>query len=486
MTGVPVNKDAALAATAEGSARSGRLAATDEAAGRRLLWAAAAVIALVLAATTAVILSLRESALDAAEANIARINFLLAETLEGAFQTIDLTLAEIAAAAGAGGRGSDAEQRDWLRGRVAALPLVQRLSFSDAGGRVVGTSENTVLTQTSVADRAYFTALRDRAESEPVVSEPVQSRANGQWSFIVARRISGADGAFAGAVWAAISLDALDRLFAAVAPELDARVTLLRRDLIMLARHPYIPGLYGQSMASTPTFTGLFAHGRNVGSGRFYSALEQRDRVAAGRYLERYPFVVSVAAAESTILTAWRQLAVGLATAALAVAGGFGALFWVVDRQTRRLRAGTAALAASDADLHDERARLSSVIDTASDGFWEWHLETGMVDWSERCCALMGMPAAGGVLHVEQVLEMVAPEDRERYRQTLRRHIADDRPFDVEARWRTLDGGLRWMASRGRLIRDADGRPARMLGANTDITERKLLESGLLALGGED
>ena len=493
MTSVSANNERTLnertlAAAGDRRAGFGVAAALGDRAGRSVLWMAGAVITLVLAATAILIHSLRENALDAAEVGIVHTNFMLAATLERTFQTIDLTMAATAdaIAAGTGGKGSVEERRDWLRSRIAGLPAAQRLSFSDASGRVIGSSQNSVLTATSIGDRSYFAALRDRSAPEPVVSEPIQSRADGQWTFILARRITGADGGFLGAVWTTVNLDALDRLFAAVAPEPGARVTLLRKDMMMLARRPYVPGLLGESMASTATFAGIFADGRTAGSGRFYSTPEHRDRVAAAARLERYPFVISVAVPESTILAPWRQLAIGLGTASLAVVGGLAALFRVVHRQGRRLRAGAAALSASETALGEERERLSSVVEASSDGFWEWHLDTGMVDWSERCCALMGMPAAGGVLHFEQVVEMVAPEDRERYRQAVRRHFDDGRPFAIEARWRAFDGGIRWMASRGRLIAGADGRPSRMVGANTDITERKLLESGFAALDGED
>ena len=488
MTSVSVNNKREPAAAGVRSAGVGVLSGLGDRSGHPLFWLAGAVILLVMAVTGALVHSLREDALTAAEANFARVDFLLAETLDRLFRTVDMTLAETAdaVAAGTGGKGTGEAKRDWLRARIAALPIVQRLSFSDPSGRVVATSQDWVITATSVADRSYFVALRDRTQPEPVVSEPIQSRADGQWTFILARRIVDADGAFLGAVWATINLDALDRLFASAAPEPDARVTLLRKDLIALARRPYLPGLYGRSMADAPTYAGIFADGKAAGSGRYPSSLDGRDRVAAARRLEHYPFVVNVAVPESTILAPWRQLAVGIGTASLAVVIGFAALVWVVHRQRLGLRTGTVALAASEAALAEEYGRLALVVESASDGFWEWHIETGMVDWSQRCCALMGMPAAGGVLHVEQVLEMVLPEDRERYRQAVRRHFEDDLPFDVEARWRAFDGGVRWMASRGRLIRGADGRPSRMVGANSDITERKLLESRFAAFCSEE
>ena len=422
-------------------------------------------IALVLAATAVLIQSLREDTLNTAETNIARVNFILAEDLERVFQTIDLSLAEVArevAVSVAGGAKPAEAMRAKLQALASGLPAVQRIAYSDASGRVIGTSTNSVLTATSVADRGYFIAHRNQADLGFVVSEPLQSRA---------------DGGFLGVVWATMNLDALGRLFAAAAPEMDARVSLLRKDMVMLARYPEAPAFYGQSMAEAPTFAGIFADGRTAGSGRYPSFLDHRERVAAARLLTSYPFVVCLAVPEETLLAPWRQIATGIGTAALAVVLGIAALFVALHRQRHWLRTGAQALAAAESSLKDERDRLSSVVATASDGFWEWHLDTGLVDWSENCCGQMGMPAAGGVLHIEQVLEMVEPADRERYRRCLRGHIDNSRPFSIEARWRTFDGDVRWMVSRGRVIRDAAGRPLRVVGANSDISERKLLES---------
>src|SRR5262249_18839512 len=41
------------------------------------------------------------------------------------------------------------------------------------------------------------------------------------------------------------------------------------------------------------------------------------------------------------------------------------------------------------------------------------------------------------------------------------------------------DGEVRWLATSGRVLRDAAGRPARMLGAVIDVTERRAAEEAL-------
>ena len=49
-------------------------------------------------------------------------------------------------------------------------------------------------------------------------------------------------------------------------------------------------------------------------------------------------------------------------------------------------------------------------------------------------------------------------------------------PFDVQCRVRHKDGSYRWLQSRAQALWDEQGRPYRMVGATTDITERKQAE----------
>jgi PAS domain S-box-containing protein len=60
-----------------------------------------------------------------------------------------------------------------------------------------------------------------------------------------------------------------------------------------------------------------------------------------------------------------------------------------------------------------------------------------------------------------------------------RAHLEQGERYAFEFRLRHKDGGYRWVFSRGEARRDATGRPVRMVGAITDITERKLAEKDL-------
>jgi len=69
----------------------------------------------------------------------------------------------------------------------------------------------------------------------------------------------------------------------------------------------------------------------------------------------------------------------------------------------------------------------------------------------------------------------VHPEDRERALDIMPALLADE-SCTVEYRFRCRDGSYRWVLDEKRLIRDAAGNPAEIVGSWLDITERKRLE----------
>jgi diguanylate cyclase (GGDEF)-like protein/PAS domain S-box-containing protein len=75
---------------------------------------------------------------------------------------------------------------------------------------------------------------------------------------------------------------------------------------------------------------------------------------------------------------------------------------------------------------------------------------------------------------------LVHPSDRGRVEQAIAAHLEGrSAHFESEHRVRGRDGRYRWMLARGLAVRGLDGRPSRIAGSQTDITERKRTESQL-------
>lgn len=135
--------------------------------------------------------------------------------------------------------------------------------------------------------------------------------------------------------------------------------------------------------------------------------------------------------------------------------------------------------------LHQEavrnRERLQQALEVTDDGIWEYNLVTGSFEYSERWANMLGygrdeVPAFGCFCR-----ENIHPDDRARFEQAFNAYLSGaSEKYAIEMRLRTRDGQYRWIYSRGRIVqRDRHGNPVRVLGAHTDISERKNSEMRL-------
>lgn len=77
------------------------------------------------------------------------------------------------------------------------------------------------------------------------------------------------------------------------------------------------------------------------------------------------------------------------------------------------------------------------------------------------------------------------PDDQPRVFAALQAHLERKAPYEIEYRLLTKGGDYRWYIARGQALWDETGRPFRMAGSLSDITERKRLEE-LLQQHAED
>lgn len=117
----------------------------------------------------------------------------------------------------------------------------------------------------------------------------------------------------------------------------------------------------------------------------------------------------------------------------------------------------------------------------ASDGLWDWNLADNRVYFSPRWKAMLGHTEEDIGERPEDWLDRVHPEDRQALRDAIERHVEGVTPhFENEYRIAHRDGTFRWMLSRGLAVRDASGKPYRMAGSQTDITDRRRAEAQLV------
>ncbi|WP_224240720.1 sensor histidine kinase [Hyalangium gracile] len=127
--------------------------------------------------------------------------------------------------------------------------------------------------------------------------------------------------------------------------------------------------------------------------------------------------------------------------------------------------------------LRRSEERYQLVMRATSDVVRDWELETDSVHWSDAVEQVLGCPRAALGSDVEGWTRRIHPEDRERVGEGLRSTLAarTDRWQD-EYRFQREDGSYVVVADRGYIVRDAEGRAQRMVGAIQDVTEARRSE----------
>jgi signal transduction histidine kinase/CheY-like chemotaxis protein len=107
------------------------------------------------------------------------------------------------------------------------------------------------------------------------------------------------------------------------------------------------------------------------------------------------------------------------------------------------------------------------------DGLWYWDLDEPQKEWlSPRFKAYFGFAEHEMADSPDWWQANIDPADMAAAQAQVGRCLANpDEPFDMILKYRHREGHPVWVRCRGLVIRDEGGRPIRMLGAHTDMTE---------------
>ena len=128
----------------------------------------------------------------------------------------------------------------------------------------------------------------------------------------------------------------------------------------------------------------------------------------------------------------------------------------------------------------EERLRLSH--QAARMGTFEVNLDTGLNTWTPELEALYGLSPGGFPKTREAFFALVHPEDREEVSELFAAAMKSREAARGE--WRIVwpDGSIHWIAGRWQVFMNQRGEPSRILGVNSDITERKNVEEALMQM----
>lgn len=121
----------------------------------------------------------------------------------------------------------------------------------------------------------------------------------------------------------------------------------------------------------------------------------------------------------------------------------------------------------------ESEERLQFALEAANQVAWDWNLQTNEVIYSGSYKKLYDFTENEPKADFSDWLSRIHPDDREKMQKVVTTHI-DSRNPDHDSRYRIRDaeGRYRWIMAKGRLVSfDEEGKPLRMIGTHTDITD---------------
>ena len=130
--------------------------------------------------------------------------------------------------------------------------------------------------------------------------------------------------------------------------------------------------------------------------------------------------------------------------------------------------------------LRQSEKRYALTVRGTSEGFWDWDLQTNCINFSPRWKEMLGYGESDLSDRVSEWFNRVHPRDLEPLRRAIADHLQGiTTRLECEYRLLHRDGSYRWMQGRGWMMRNHRNKPERIVGSQTDISDRKATEAAL-------
>lgn len=226
---------------------------------------------------------------------------------------------------------------------LEGLPSITEVYVIDASARTIY-STVAGAEDVSVADREYFTALRDGASF--YTSPMIISRLTGDHIFVFSKRVERA-GTFAGAIMVSFSGKLLEDLYSTLTLESGSTVSLVRDDGQLVARFP--PAEAPVDLRKLPLFTEYLP---NSDDGTYVSATSPVDGIARVVSYRRVPGTQLIALASIASNPGWAAFTGAIVTVLFItspiILGLVLGCWWIIRLLTRDARQAADLQAAAE------------------------------------------------------------------------------------------------------------------------------------------
>ena len=360
---------------------------------RWLILGGALLIAAIMVGTTIMAGNFRERALNSSERELENTVLLLARHFDQQLEDFGFIQKDLIAYMRSSGIASSESFRrqmsgrdihQMLRSKMSALAYVGGVNIFDADGELINASAVWPVPPVSAADRPYFRAFKTDPRTPDMLIEPVYSRITGAWTTVIARKMTGPNGEFIGAIGRGIEPANFEKFFASLALGDDAVISMFHRDGTLLARYPHVESMIGQNFASGRLFQRTLSKA-DFGTTRLSDRLDGQEGLGAARKLSNFPVVVTATTTETAALADWReQIRFLIAVAGLSVLVIAAVLFLVVRKLSQQHRM-------SQQRLRLEKQRLDIAIDNMTQGLLLYDSSQRLIVCNQRYVEMYGL-----------------------------------------------------------------------------------------------
>jgi diguanylate cyclase (GGDEF)-like protein len=274
-------------------------------------------------------------------------------------------------------RMSSHDAHAMLRAKIGGLSYVGGVNLFDSDGVLINSSSAWPVPAISVADRAYFRTFKTGPRSPSLLVEPVYSRITGAWTTVLARKLTGPNGEFLGAIGRGIEAASFEQFFASVALGEGAAISMYHTDGTLLARYPHVDAMIGSNFKAGVVHQEVLAKS-DYGTTRLISPFDGQDRLASARKLNHFPVSIVATTTVDAALVDWREQTWFLvAVAGFSVLAIAALLFLVVRKLLQQHQF--------------EKQRLDTAIDNMTQGLLMFDSSQRLVVANQRYIEMFGV-----------------------------------------------------------------------------------------------
>jgi diguanylate cyclase (GGDEF)-like protein/PAS domain S-box-containing protein len=413
--------------------------------------------------------------LQSAQAQIARVarsdganlSRAFAEQVRASVRGIDLTLLTL--------REDWRKHRDQFPDAVARQQnyFIQEMSFQvgviDADGILV--YSNLDFTPVSLADREHFRVHRDGNTDKLFISKPVLGRVSKRWSIQFTRPIFSNDKHFLGVLVISVDPQYFSRFYDKLNLDKDDVITLVKSSGEILARAPNPEQGLGKVLHNRPF---LAIDAPENGNFQLKAQIDDIERIFSWRILKEFGLVVLVGESVKNQYASYY-----LQRNTLLLGGAIGSTLLLFFAGTVLL--GIRQRAATIAALKASEEHWKFALEGSGDAAWQWNLQSGELQFSERLHEMLGVAEDAIGSTFDDWKKHIHEDDLPHVMTDIQAYLrGDTSSFVTEHRIRCTDSSVKWFLARGMAIKhDKDGKPIRMIGTLTDMSDRRMSEEKL-------